>query len=73
MSLERYNTYVISTDNFNATKVVGELVGLGEAQNLEGLYSTKYKGIDYFVQSYPVGSERDVECQKDLKKIVKVK
>lgn len=67
-----YNTYVISTDRgFNAVKLVGQLEPLDKALSIESGSYARYNGIDFFVQSYEVGSERDLECQRDLKKLAK--
>ncbi len=65
-----YNVYVIDTDNFKATKCVAKEVTGREASDAESSFSGN---IDFFAQSYEVGSERDLECVKDLKKLSKKK
>lgn len=65
------NTYIINTDRFNAVKQVASRVFQSEASHVEAVEGSRVDGIDLFVQSYPCGSERDVECQADLKKTCK--
>ncbi len=66
-----FNTYVIDTDNFKAVKRIAEDVDGADAQEIEYTAGKNYDSIDYFVQSYEVGSERDLECSKELKKLAK--
>ena len=67
-----YNTYVISIDTFKAVRVLASNAGVDEAQDAERAGSKDWNTYDYFIQSYLVGSERDLECKKDMKKVAKV-
>jgi hypothetical protein len=66
-----YNTYVISIDSFSAVELIGESLGVDDAQTIEVNESRRRDSLDFFVQSYIVGSDRDLECKKELKKLAK--
>jgi hypothetical protein len=66
MESQLYNTYVIDTDRFKAVKLVASEVNFSEAARKEYAEERKWDILDYFVQSYPVGSDRDKECARDL-------
>ena len=64
-----YNTYVIDTDNFKAVKRVASGVDEPQAREMEHMVGKNYNSVDHFVQSYEIGSDRDNECTRELKKL----
>lgn len=68
MKEQTYNVYVIDTDHFKAVKLVASDLNFSEANRKEYAEGHKWDVMDYFVQSYPTGSERDKECVRDLKR-----
>lgn len=61
-----FNTYVIDTDFFKAVKQLSANVSQEDADLIESQEEHNYNSLDYFIQSYEHGSERDVECQQDI-------
>lgn len=64
MEKEKYNVYVVRTDDFKATKLLCQNVSHEEAHAFESM--NDYDGIDYFVSVMDVGCERDLELARDL-------
>lgn len=67
MNNEMYNVYVIRVDDWKAMQRLGDSVNRVRARIRENTYSKSVNPLDYFIASYEVGSDRDLECANDLK------
>lgn len=63
----KFNVYIVSIDNFKAVKKVGENLSLGRTYVCRRSYQKNLDLLNYFVDGYEVGSERDLELANDLK------
>jgi len=61
-----YNVYLISTDTFNATKLIKKHATLTEAVDLEIYEQKKYNPLDFYVAGFEVGSPEDIKHSKIL-------
>lgn len=67
MGAKKFNVYVINIENFKATENAGENINIENVNTQVSAVERRINLLDYFVQAYEVGSERDLECKKDLK------
>jgi len=67
MENKLYNVYLISSDSFKAIKLLGSKLTEGRKYICQRSNEKKINKLDYFIDGYEVGSERDLELSKDLK------
>lgn len=61
-----YNTYIIRILDFKAVKLQGDNLDPTDTKYCTDQAENKLNTDDYFVAYYPVGSQRDIECQKNI-------
>lgn len=61
-----YNIYLISTDTFEATKLLKTDVSIYDVADIEMSEQKRYNPIEFYVAGFEIGSSEDLRHAKNL-------